>query len=84
VTKAIAVLKKIQKLDPGRSTVDERLASLIDGGSSAAGGTWISTGPGPEIAILETHPNVRKILEEYFAQRADSSIEAAARGTGRA
>jgi cAMP-dependent protein kinase regulator len=51
VTKAIAVLKKIQKLDPGRSGVDERLAALIDDGPSAAGGTWMDTSPHAEIAI---------------------------------
>ena len=51
VTKAIAVLKKIQKLDPGRSGVDERLASMIDEGPSAAGGTWMDTSPQAEIAI---------------------------------
>jgi cAMP-dependent protein kinase regulator len=51
VTKAIAVLKKIQRLDPGRSGIDERLARLIDEGPSAAGGTWMNTGPQPEIAI---------------------------------
>jgi cAMP-dependent protein kinase regulator len=51
VTKAIAVLKKIQKLDPGRSGVDERLAALIDDGPSAAGGTWMDTSPQAEIAI---------------------------------
>jgi cAMP-dependent protein kinase regulator len=51
VTKAIAVLKKIQKLDPGRSNVDERLAALIDEGPSAAGGTWMDTSPRAEIAI---------------------------------
>ena len=51
VTKAIAVLKKIQKLDPGRSGIDERLAALIDEGPSAAGGTWMNTSPQAEIAI---------------------------------
>jgi cAMP-dependent protein kinase regulator len=51
VTKAIAVLKKIQKLDPGRSGIDERLATLIDEGPSTAGGTWMNTSPQPEIAI---------------------------------
>ena len=51
VTKAIAVLKKIQKLDPGRSNVDERLAALIGGEAPAAGGTWMDTSPQPEIAI---------------------------------
>lgn len=56
VTKAIAVLKKIQKLDPGRKNVDERLAALIDGGSSSAGGTWMDTGPAPEIAIQIGEP----------------------------
>jgi hypothetical protein len=51
VTKAIAVLKKIQKLDPGRSGIDERLAALIDEGPSEAGGTWMNTSPQAEIAI---------------------------------
>jgi hypothetical protein len=51
VTKAIAVLKKIQKLDPGRSNVDERLAALIEGEAPASGGTWMDTSPQPEIAI---------------------------------
>jgi cAMP-dependent protein kinase regulator len=56
VTKAIAVLKKIQKLDPGRSGVDERLATLIDDGPSAAGGTWMNTSPEAEIAISLGEP----------------------------
>jgi cAMP-dependent protein kinase regulator len=51
VTKAIAVLKKIQKLDPGRSNVDERLAALIEGEAPASGGTWMDTSPQAEIAI---------------------------------
>jgi hypothetical protein len=51
VTKAIAVLKKIQKLDPGRKNVDERLAALIEGEAPAVQGTWMNTSPQPEIAI---------------------------------
>jgi hypothetical protein len=31
-------------------------------------------------SIIKSHPNVRKVLEEFFAQRADSSLESAARG----
>jgi hypothetical protein len=51
VTKAIAVLKKIQKLDPGRKNVDERLAALIEGEAPSVQGTWMNTSPQPEIAI---------------------------------
>jgi cAMP-dependent protein kinase regulator len=31
-------------------------------------------------SILKTHPHVRKVLEEFQKQRADSSVEAAIRG----
>lgn len=47
--KAIAVLKKIQKLDPARAGVEERLASLIEGQASTA--SWVDTGPRPEIGL---------------------------------
>jgi cAMP-dependent protein kinase regulator len=31
-------------------------------------------------SILETHPNVRNVLEEFFMKRAQSGLEAEARG----
>jgi hypothetical protein len=51
-TKAIAVLKKMQKLDPKRSDVDERLASLIGGRQTAATvEAWVDEGPRFEIGL---------------------------------
>lgn len=38
VAKAIAVLKKIQRLDPGQTDVEDRLASLVNQGESEAPG----------------------------------------------
>jgi hypothetical protein len=51
-TKAIAVLKKMQKLDPKRSDVDERLASLIgERQPAAAVEPWIDASPRFEIGL---------------------------------
>lgn len=63
VTKAIAVLKKIQKIDPGRSGVDERLASLIEGEAPAVVGTWLDTRPQPEIALEIGEPSPVLVAE---------------------
>jgi hypothetical protein len=43
--KAIAVLKKIEKIDPGRSDVDEKLAYLINQKSRPANDPWAAKRP---------------------------------------
>jgi hypothetical protein len=52
-TKAVAVLKKMQKLDPSRSGIDERLAALIGSQTApaAAAVPWVDQGAPPEIAL---------------------------------
>jgi hypothetical protein len=50
-TKAIAILKKIQRIDPGQSGIDERVASLIDKKATPAAEAWVDTSPQPEIGI---------------------------------
>ncbi len=50
-TKAVAVLKKMQKLDPSRSGIDERLAELIGSRPAPAAEAWVDDGPLPEIAL---------------------------------
>jgi hypothetical protein len=51
-TKAVAVLKKMQKLDPSRSGIDERLAALIGSQAApAAAVPWVDPGAPPEIAL---------------------------------
>lgn len=47
-TKAIAVLKKLQKLEPGRSGIDERLAALIELKAPPAVAAWVDSSPRPE------------------------------------
>jgi hypothetical protein len=51
VTKAIAVLKKIQRIDPDRSGVDARLAALVGGQAPAVAGAWVDARPDLEIAL---------------------------------
>lgn len=86
VTKAVAVLKKIQKLDSGRSGVDERLASLIDAGSSPAGGTWLDTSSQAEIALEIGEPAVVVVSESGDLvpppERAAEAARAGTSGTG--
>ncbi len=45
--KGIAVLKKIEKIDPGRSEVEEKLAYLINQKSRPAGDPWAAGGGAP-------------------------------------
>jgi cAMP-dependent protein kinase regulator len=55
-TKAVAVLKKMQKIDPARSGIDERLAALIGSRPAPAAGAWVEDGALPEIAIGFAEP----------------------------
>jgi hypothetical protein len=50
-TKAVAVLKKMQKLDPNRSGIDERLAALIGSRPAPAADRWVDESPPPEIGL---------------------------------
>jgi hypothetical protein len=51
--KAVSILKKIQKIDPGRRDVEERLARLIEEKQRQAAIALPTTGPGPEIGMEE-------------------------------
>jgi cAMP-dependent protein kinase regulator len=55
-TKAVAILKKIQKLSPGRDDVDERLASLIGEQAAIPVRPWVDAGP-PEIGLEIGEPS---------------------------
>jgi cAMP-dependent protein kinase regulator len=50
-TKAVAVLKKMQKLDPSRSGIDERLAALIGSQPAPTAVPWVDEGAPAEIAL---------------------------------
>ena len=50
-TKAVAVLKKMQKLDPNRSGIDERLAALIGSQPAPTALPWVDEGAPAEIAL---------------------------------
>lgn len=54
-TKAVAVLKKIQRLDPGRIGIDERLATLIKGKAQISPRPWMDSRPVEEPAALEVN-----------------------------
>jgi cAMP-dependent protein kinase regulator len=49
--KAIAVLKKMQRLEPSHSGIDERLATLIDRKAPPAPEAWVDSSPQPELGI---------------------------------
>lgn len=49
--KAIAALKKVQKLAPGRSGVEEKLSDLIKGRAPKPPERWVDSGPTPELGI---------------------------------
>jgi cAMP-dependent protein kinase regulator len=63
-TKAVAVLKKIQKLDPSRSGVDERLASLINSKPTPAAEAWVDLGPQPELGVEFSEPAPVGVTEQ--------------------
>ena len=90
-TKAIAVLKKMQKLDPARSDVDERLASLIGGKPATAPvESWVDAGPRFEIGLDIGEPAPVGVTEagdltpppEKPAAAAPSRPATQARGSG--
>lgn len=60
-TKAVAVLKKVQKLDKSRSGIDERLAALIGSQAAPAAAPWVE--PPPEAALDLGEPSPVGVTE---------------------
>jgi hypothetical protein len=71
--KAIALLKKIEKLDPGRPDVDVKLASLIKVGGARPSGAW---SPGKRVDNTGYEPSGASFSEEHFAPREEYSEKA--------
>ena len=62
-TKAVAVLKKMQKLDLGRADIDERLAALIGSQPAPAADTWVKQVLLPEIGMDVGEPAPVEVTE---------------------
>ena len=64
-TKAIAVLKKLQKLEPGRSGIDERLAALIELKAPPAVAAWVEFPDLFELQQPKTTDSQRRIVDTF-------------------